>query len=57
MRQTFLMSRILNRLPSKELEALASPGLVLGQVTRVLKRQVRGGTGKRLGQGLPVSPG
>ncbi|MEG4319998.1 AAA family ATPase [Microcoleus sp. Aus8_D3] len=40
MRQTFLMSRILNRLPSKELEALASPGLVLRQITPVLIREV-----------------
>jgi hypothetical protein len=40
MRQTFLMSRILNRLPSKELEDLASPGLVLRQVTPVLIREV-----------------
>ena len=43
MRQTFLMSRILNRLPTQELVALASPGLVLRQVTPVLIREVLAG--------------
>jgi hypothetical protein len=33
MRQTFLFSRILNRLPPGPLQALASPGLVLRQIT------------------------
>lgn len=43
MRQTFLMSRILNRLPTQELVALASPGLVLREVTPVLIREVLAG--------------
>ncbi len=43
MRQTFLMSRILNRLPTQELVALASPGLVLRQMTPVLIREVLAG--------------
>lgn len=43
MRQTFLMSRILNRLPTTELAALASPGLVLRQVTPVLILEVLAG--------------
>ncbi len=32
-RQTFLYTRILNRLPTQDLQALANPGLVLRQVT------------------------
>nr|MCU0903216.1 ATP-binding protein [Tabrizicola sp.] len=33
MRQTFLFTRILNRLPEQDLQALANPGLVLRRVT------------------------
>ncbi|MFN5999257.1 MAG: AAA family ATPase [Paracoccaceae bacterium] len=43
MRQTFLFSRILNRLPKPELQALASPGLVLRQVTPRLILEVLAG--------------
>lgn len=43
MRQTFLFSRILNRLPNPELQALASPGLVLRQVTPRLIHEVLAG--------------
>lgn len=43
MRQTFLFSRILNRLPDESLRALASPGLVLRQVTPRLIREVLAG--------------
>ena len=43
MRQTFLFSRILNRLPAENLKALASPGLVLRQVTPRLIREVLAG--------------
>lgn len=54
MRQTFLMSRILNRLPTRELAALASPGLVLRQVTPVLIREVLAGPCK-LKEGLTLA--
>lgn len=43
MRQTFLFSRILNRLPDARLRALASPGLVLRRVTPRLIREVLAG--------------
>jgi hypothetical protein len=43
MRQTFLLSRILNRLPTKELQALANPGLALRQVTPQLILEVLAG--------------
>ncbi|WP_137109861.1 ATP-binding protein [Rhodobacter sp. SY28-1] len=54
MRQTFLMSRILNRLPTRELVALASPGLVLRQVTPELIREVLAGPCK-LKDGLTLA--
>lgn len=54
MRQSFLMSRIVNRLPTKEMEALASPGLVLRQVTPVLIREVLAGPCK-LKEGLTLA--
>ncbi len=43
MRQTFLFSRILNRLPTRNLRALASPGLVLRQITPRLIQDVLAG--------------
>ena len=54
MRQVFLMSRILNRLPTRDLAALASPGLVLRQVTPVLIREVLAGPCK-LKDGLTLA--
>jgi AAA ATPase domain len=43
MRQTYLFSRILNRLSDPEVQALASPGLVLRQVTPRLILEVLAG--------------
>ena len=40
MRQTFLFAGILNRLPRQDVQALASPGLVLRQITPGLMREV-----------------
>ncbi|NHB75993.1 AAA family ATPase [Rhodobacter calidifons] len=43
MQQTFLFSRILNRLPRQDVQALASPGLVLRRITPELIREVLAG--------------
>ncbi|MFN3994042.1 MAG: AAA family ATPase [Tabrizicola flagellatus] len=43
LRQAFLFSRILDRLPTRELQAVASPGLVLREVTPELIREVLAG--------------
>ncbi|MFN4204216.1 MAG: hypothetical protein ACK4GM_14280 [Tabrizicola sp.] len=43
LRQAFLFSRILDRLPTQELQAVASPGLVLREVTPGLIREVLAG--------------